>query len=221
MILQLFGCEIMDLDNYIKSLPDKSLSKVKILIISTLWGNGIKFPTDWVSSSYLLKLTKQKYFDRRVRELRDQSGCDIETMHVHGEHQYRLISQKLNKANPRLYLTNTQKKKLFQSDNYTCQICDRKIEPGIRGLQADHKVPLSRGGGHEQDNWQSLCNECNVMKRRSCADCDLDCLSCSWAFPTENGIPITLRLDADIYRNIKKINTDISAYLVDLIKKHT
>lgn len=118
----------------------RNLSPVKQKILTALWDAGESFPKNWVKSSYLLKKTGQKYFDRRIRELRDETGFDIETMQVEGEHCYRLNSPLLTEAKPRQYLPASQKEKLFKDAEYTCQICGKKTQGGVRGLQADHKV---------------------------------------------------------------------------------
>jgi hypothetical protein len=164
---------------------------VKEKIIRRLWGNeSDNFPKPWVSSNELLELTGQKYFDRRTRELRDQWGCDIESayLEIFSGHAWRIHSTELNDAQDREYLTQNQKNKLFQDYNFTCTTCGVHIQPGIRGLQADHKVPLSRGGSNGLHNWQPMCNNCNVGKRRACEGCSLDCQTCSWAFPEKYGI---------------------------------
>lgn len=187
----------MTFEQYIQSLPSVP-SEVKSLILKRLWQEGSRFPRDWVRSSELLSLTGQKYFDRRVRELRDETGCDIETGTVSGEHAYRLISPNVNVANPRSYLSEAQKRSLFQAAAGRCAVCDRTFESGLRGLQADHKVPLKRGGSHEQSNWQPLCVECNVGKRKACADCDLDCGTCPWAFPERVGRRIIAQVPGNL-----------------------
>lgn len=35
----------------------------------------------------------------------------------------------------------------------------------IEGLTIDHVVPLSKGGTNDDDNLQTLCNECNQWKK--------------------------------------------------------
>ncbi len=71
----------MKFNDYLESLPTKrTLSDVKLKILTRLWGNDLyEFPKPWVSSAELLELTGQKYFDRRTRELRYQLGCDLES----------------------------------------------------------------------------------------------------------------------------------------------
>jgi hypothetical protein len=121
------------------------LSPVKEKIIRRLWcSDKTPFPKPWVASSELLSLTDQKYFDRRIRELRDEQGCDIETAPFNGEHSYRIKSSDKTEGKPRGYLTGGNKRILFERFNHTCQICGGVFSAGVRGLQADHKVPLNR-----------------------------------------------------------------------------
>ncbi|MCP4130899.1 MAG: hypothetical protein GY754_07940 [bacterium] len=56
-----------------------TLSKVKQLILKMLKEK------EWVSSKDLLEATQQKYFDRRIRELRDELGYDIIIEFISGE----------------------------------------------------------------------------------------------------------------------------------------
>ena len=186
----------------------QKLSSVKIKILRALWGDEILLNSKWMPSSQLLKITNQKYFDRRARELRDQNGCDIQSSIMNGEHVWRLNSTALSSGNLRAYLTNAQKENLFKIANYRCAVCGSTMDPGIRGLQADHKKPLNRGGTNDLSNWQPLCNECNVAKRRACAGCNADCNTCSWCVPDTIGLSISFKVDPknfDIINNKLKI----------------
>jgi 5-methylcytosine-specific restriction endonuclease McrA len=179
------------------------LSDVKSLIVKELWNSSDEFPRKWVSSSRLLELTGQKYFDRRIRELNDQAGADIETGVVSGHHHYRLRSPDFKKANPRQYLTESQKASMFRLAGNRCQVCGKTAVAGVRGLQADHKKPLQRGGSHDGTNWQAICNECNVAKRRACQGCTLNCDSCSWAYPETTGLPVIIRLPVEQFDRLQ------------------
>lgn len=205
---------------YLTSL-DCGLSRVKVLILKRLWDEGVEFPRGWVTSEELLSLTQQKYFDRRVRELRDEAGCDIVTAQRGTDHLYRLNSARVNSTKPRRYLTESQKRALFETHNYRCIVCGCIVSPGVRGLQADHKIPLSRGGTHETTNWQPLCVECNVAKRRACAGCNLDCLRCTWAFPERVGRLVQLTLSAEVEAKLQAIaqqsSRPVSEVLLDII----
>lgn len=224
----------MKIEEYIKKLPTKrKLSEVKIKILTRLWGSDSdKFPKSWVSSAELLGLTDQKYFDRRTRELRDQLGCDIESSYIRefSGHGWRLNSDKLTAPQDREYLTQNQKNKLFQESDFTCVTCGLKISAGIRGLQADHKVPLSRGGSNELANWQSMCNNCNVGKRRACEGCTLKCEACSWAYPEKFGIKTMVSISDKTLRRVDtyssktsstrdKVMEDASKYYLDKKEK--
>lgn len=177
---------------YLQSVSSNPLSKVKEDLLRKLWEGGVGFPKPWVASEELLALTGQKYFDRRLRELRDELGCDLETSHISklGGHAWRIKSSFIASPLNREYLSTQQRLALFASHRNKCAACGKEAQPGVRGLQADHKVPLLRGGGNELSNWQPLCHNCNVGKRRACAGCTLDCNACSWAFPEAVGVPV-------------------------------
>lgn len=198
---------MMLFEDYLQKIQKNSnLSQVKLKILKRLWhDDNTPFPKPWVSSKELLDLTAQKYFDRRARELRDQSGCNIETEYrtEFSGSAWRLKSGDIAAAVNREYLTAQQRALLFSNHNNSCATCGKKVKAGVRGLQADHKIPLSRGGGNSISNWQPLCHNCNVGKRRACEGCSLDCNDCSWAFPELVGIPIILNLTADCLKEVK------------------
>lgn len=51
-------------------------------------------------------------------------------------------------------------KTVFKRDNYTCFYCG---EVGGK-LEADHKLPISKGGGNELENLITSCRKCNRQK---------------------------------------------------------
>lgn len=213
----------MDFDEYISQF--QCLSETKRLILEALWGTEhATFPRPWVRSSRLLELTGQKYFDRRIRELRDECGCDIETGTVGSWHCYRIRSSSLNAANPRIYLTSAQKLALFQQFDSRCQICGKQATGGVRGLQADHKIPLIRGGSHLASNWQAICNECNVGKRAACEGCADDCQKCPWAVPESVGKVALVRLPPALMNALRtkfgSSQAQLEAAIVTAITKH-
>jgi 5-methylcytosine-specific restriction endonuclease McrA len=198
------------------------LSEVKLNLLKRLWTSGNTFPKDWVKSSELLTLTNQKYFDRRLRELRDSGGIDLETKPINGEHCWRLNSKNISQIINRTYLTTTQKKELFEQAKHTCSICGKFALAGVRGLQADHRVPLSRGGSEELRNWQPICNECNVVKRRQCQDCTLNCQTCSWAYPEKSSKKLLINIPKDLSQNpeIEHLNEEeLEEFIVNLLRK--
>ena len=54
------------------------------------------------------------------------------------------------------------RKDVLRRDNYQCQNCGSQYD-----LEIDHIFPFSRGGGHEPENLQVLCKQCNLSKSDS------------------------------------------------------
>ena len=94
------------------------MSNIQFTILKRLWINDSEdFPKAWVASSELLQLTGQKYFDRRVREIREKLGCDIEAKYKQelSGHAYRLTSECLSPPQNRDCLSEKQKQTLFDT----------------------------------------------------------------------------------------------------------
>lgn len=53
--------------------------------------------------------------------------------------------------------------KIFERDANRCKVCGGSAENGCT-LEVDHIVPVSKGGGNEEANLQTLCWECNRGK---------------------------------------------------------
>lgn len=197
-----------------KGLPS-SITEAQWSMLKMLWdAQG-----QWVDRELLHSLVQQSDYRRRLTELQDERGIDIERRQNGKSFEYRLATTKLNQAFPRAYLSQSQKKKLFEREEFTCQICGA-MDPENNNsmLQADHRIPLKRGGGHSAENWQTLCGDCNVGKRRACQDCNLPCYSCTWAFPDQWGVRAVIPLsNADHQRlNAAGIRTpeEISVFLM-------
>lgn len=54
--------------------------------------------------------------------------------------------------------------KVFERDNYRCQICGRGAQDGVT-LEVDHIIPRAKGGSNNINNLQVLCFDCNRGKR--------------------------------------------------------
>lgn len=51
------------------------------------------------------------------------------------------------------------REKVFSRDSYTCVFCG-----ATEDLTLDHILPISKGGGNELSNLQTLCRSCNSRK---------------------------------------------------------
>ena len=168
------------LDIFLMSFPH-SISEAMYKIIKELWGeDSDDFPKPWVSNKILDEITGQKNADRRVRNLRDEFGCYIDSGYHNSEHSYRLTSDLKKPNNIRKQIREKTKKELFKKYFYQCAICG---DPGEKRLHADHRIPAIRGGQNHEENLQTLCSHCNMIKRSSCVKCQYDCKKCSLAYP--------------------------------------
>ena len=52
---------------------------------------------------------------------------------------------------------------IMKRDRFSCQLCGKTMQDGIR-LEVDHKMPVSKGGGNHPGNLWTLCNVCNSGK---------------------------------------------------------
>lgn len=60
-------------------------------------------------------------------------------------------------------------KNVLERDGYWCHICEKAIDPTIKGprpdaLSFDHVIPLARGGSHTEDNLKPAHKTCNSRK---------------------------------------------------------
>jgi len=59
---------------------------------------------------------------------------------------------------------------VFKRDGWHCQICGKPTPKNRRGTkysnapELDHRIPMSKGGGHVYENVQCTCHACNLWK---------------------------------------------------------
>jgi hypothetical protein len=71
---------------------------------------------------------------------------------------------------PLSVLTPETKAQIFKRDNYTCLCCGKTKSVTTRGLNIDHIKPISMGGTDDISNLQTLCKNCNQLKRQDTID---------------------------------------------------
>lgn len=70
----------------------------------------------------------------------------------------------VKKPKKRGYLNKNQRKRLFERDQYFCQLCglNLRFNPELRVI--DHRIPLAKGGSNQQTNLWLLCRDCDTEK---------------------------------------------------------
>ncbi len=189
--------------------PSKANKSYYRVLLEELWppGHGIPGPLiredqlreavdRFRRSQHTASAPYKPYVDvfRRLRELQGEEGV---TGIGRSGKTYQLVSLTLSeKRVPRVKLSDVNWEQVLKKYKHKCAVCGRS-EPEVR-FQQDHKVPRTRGGHNQLDNWQPLCDECNNFKSTSCRGCQLECTQCSWAFP-ERFAPLRLS-SHNIYR---------------------
>jgi len=182
----------IDFDTYINTLPRKvNKGTIRYGIMEALW-NKTGMPKHPMSRTELDKVLSGDW-TRALRKLRDEDGCDIETIEEPGMTYYCLRSIALNPAKPAITLNQTLTAELFHKHKYRCNMCNTHQEPGRTGLQRDHRKPVSRGGLGTDENFQPLCQRCNAIKRAICSKCTAEeCDGCIWFVPENFPLPVRI-----------------------------
>jgi hypothetical protein len=159
------------------------------VILQTLWPEGHGIPGPIVTQDdiraaiddFQNRRGDKPYKDpfRRMRELQGEEGflCIVKE-----GVRYQLVSTSLTvKRTPRAKLSVDSWGELRKKYSNRCAVCSRDSSE-VR-LNQDHKIPRTRDGSNELENWQPLCDECNNIKSTQCRGCELNCYTCTWAFP--------------------------------------
>lgn len=121
-----------------------------------------------IYENYLKIACKQPaVFDKNIDLLRDFL-IEIRDPYIDEEIAESDISQYskeqlLEFANNKIKVMPAMRWQVFQRDNWRCVACGRNSENGII-LHIDHIIPRSKGGQDHLDNYQTLCETCNIGK---------------------------------------------------------
>lgn len=174
--------------------PADEYGKAKLTILQMLWAGEL------ILGDEILAAVKQSYYDRRIRELRDEDGWDIESTWAENSEgklrpAYRLNSHVRGKGIKRPHISNADRKFVLERDTYTCQICGKTLKDGANNPQIDHKIPIIRDGESNRTNYQAICSNDNVIKRAICRICVLpSCENCYLAYPEKGANNIIINL---------------------------
>ena len=123
---------------------------------------------------YLRKGDNKREFRKILRNSRDKdldvrriveriTGLDLNDKEI--ARILELILAFYNKKDIREGVPKEMKELLLESQRYTCKICGEQIN--LSNSHYDHIVPWSLVGDELKDNYQMLCEGCNLRKKNS------------------------------------------------------
>lgn len=197
------------------------------LILELLWPEDHGIPGPHISQNELREAInaartaegKTPYIDpfRRMRELQGEEGF---TSIIKEGVRYQLVSLEVtSKREPRAKPPPEMWQQIRSRADFRCSHCGRQ-EPDVK-LSPDHRQPRARGGKNDEENWQPLCEQCNVLKSSACQGCSINCLTCSWAFP-ETYKPISIADDnkVQIQRAAEQRGVHQSDLVNQILREH-
>ena len=192
------------------------------VVLELLWPEGHGIPGPIVSEADIRQAIDKSrgtpYHDpfRRVRELQGEEG--FLGIHKSGN-KYQLVDLHVGeKKIPRIHLSEQKWQTVLKKYNNVCVVCG--CSQNEDGFQQDHKIPRDRGGNDEIDNWQPLCDACNIMKSTACRACKEDCAQCCWAFPEKyKPFKISGEVIARFREYASEIQKDPDLLLAEIIEK--
>ena len=197
--------------------PSAANKVIYEVILRAFWPEGHGIPGPILSEKDVRAIVdyhrsshgKPEYKDvfRRMRELQGEEGF---TSIVKEGTKYQLQSLETSqKREPRIKLAKKEWTRIQELYDYTCANCG-SVVPDVK-LSPDHRIPRSRGGNNDIENWQPLCEQCNNIKSSTCQGCRLNCHVCSWAYPeTYKSIVLSDDNKVQIQREAEKKKLDQS-----------
>jgi len=71
----------------------------------------------------------------------------------------------INLKHKRKKFSKEFRKKIFERDNYECQLCKKNLLLLPLKRRIDHKIPLSKGGSNYITNLWLVCEDCDKAKK--------------------------------------------------------
>jgi len=129
--------------------------------------------TTFMKSSYqqitCSKVCSYTYQNRKkTRKINDKNcaRCGKDMKHKKSHAIYCSMTCKsmdhTTKKRAKSNLTVVRRREIYERDSGICYICNSKIE--FSKYQADHIIPISRGGEHTKENLAVTCSRCNQVK---------------------------------------------------------
>ena len=123
-----------------------------------------------VTTKDIVYVSKISSGPRRVREMRTEHGLRIESHKDNPElrpGEYVLLDPEPIPASERAVGAG-QRERILERDGHVCVICGRGPDRENRiWLEVDHIISLADGGGNDDNNLRTLCNECHRARQSS------------------------------------------------------
>jgi hypothetical protein len=109
------------------------------------------------------KIIFEKLIDRANDWLLDQNNIKGDDKYVQSNTGVFDLEKAKTRADSKIKVMPSIRWQVFQRDSWRCVACGHSAEEG-RILHVDHIIPRSKGGKDEIDNYQTLCDICNIGK---------------------------------------------------------
>lgn len=132
-----------------------------------LYANVILFPL--LNSCIDIALGKSPDIHKDIKKLEENILTYIEKYFpTETEKNNQIISEKdfekiKTRAESKIKVQAGIRWQVFKRDNWKCVACGRSADDNII-LHIDHILPRSKGGKDEEENYQTLCETCNIGK---------------------------------------------------------
>jgi len=114
---------------------------------------------DWATEEWLKRTgNKLRDADRAIRTLHQEGVLEKISTGI-----YKFDPYNVAKVDTCEFSAST-KKQIFSRDGNKYVVCGRGRREGLT-LHADHVVPRDKGGNGDLENGQTLCSECNMLKK--------------------------------------------------------
>lgn len=130
-----------------------------------IYSNVVFFP---ILNACISIALGQEYNLKKDLQILEEKIIEFESKYFDKhDNQYHISEETLNDAKERAE-TKTKVQagirwQVFKRDNWKCIACGRSAEDNVI-LHIDHIIPRSKGGKDEFDNYQTLCETCNIGK---------------------------------------------------------
>lgn len=168
-LTNMYNCYNQEYENLKKCITDEEANKIKMSVKKYNKYQNIIYENLRIKKNYEFKIIVYVNYSSnkgKIKKSRYKIYDKENIKRIHEEYVNIKNTKKINEINSRIErakMSNSLRHDVFKRDNYRCCICGRTARDGVR-LEADHIIPVSKGGKTTMDNLQTLCDRCNNGK---------------------------------------------------------